>query len=349
MALITEGYEVPGSGVAYSTGNTIFNAVAVNGGASGVASTSQFFQGAKSARVQCPTAGTDSWHCDLTGLSDTSAALQFAVRFNTLPNLGGTTACKLTRISAGTSVLSQVRYGGSSTSSGNVFQVVDPTGAVLTNGTSAAFSTAAWYLLEMYLAIGTTVSNGTLWVRIWENGSIFFDRQWTTANLGTVALDQTRVGKVDTSGTFDGWCDYFQYLPAATGLIGYPATATASASAGSDQIVDPFNDWQSGDGAAARAQLNANGSAWSGGTPDYTWSGPAGVSFSDPHDPLAQAILPQDVTTQSFTLTLLEQVKDAGGTVLASSTDTAVVTVNGSDAAKLNGSSVWRPCRFVQQ
>jgi hypothetical protein len=123
--------------------------------------------------------------------------------------------------------------------------------------------------------------------------------------------------------------------------IGPFPTATASANAGPDWLIDAFQGWQTGDALTSRATVDGSQSTYTGtGSPVFAWTGPAGVTFSDSTAQITQAILPCSLTDQTYTLTLTVTMD------VAVSSDTANVTVKAAEEAQASG-GVWKPSRTV--
>jgi len=304
-----------------------------------VASTAWTYPGAsgKSAAIAAPVS-TDAAYLRLTGLSDSSESAAVGMRFSSLPN-AGTSSCTVLSVRNAAGKAGYIIYGGQSANSGNVFKVLDAAGAI--KHTSPVFIANADYWLSLVVINGASTSTGRLISAIYQNGSLVdsYD-SGTTVNTGTTTFSECRWGKADATATLAANFSYLRLDSGSSALIAPPTSVVAAANAGLDAVLEPFQGWQPGDAGVARAQLDGTGSTGSGGALDYAWSGTTGVTFDDATDPRAQAILPQKVTDQTYTLTLTVSI---GAT---SSSDTVDVTVRASDWAWLDGST-WKPARMV--
>lgn len=330
----SEDFESVPVGTTVSTSNTTFITVTRSAGAVFQGASDQHLIGSRSARVT-NTTNADVAFGTRTGYNVSSMVRRVGIRFNTLPTVPASQFCKLLAIRDASGNVGEIRYDVTGT-----WKVVNAGGITL--GTSPSVIAGAWYVLELGVTKGTTTSNGRLQAKIWQNGAQFLTPIDNSAtNTGTANITETRTGKMDAQGTFDFWMDCADLNDGSAVLLGLPTTATANANAGASALLEPFANWQEGDGGAARADLDGSGSSATGATPTYAWTGPGGVTFADATAVQTQAILPQTLVDTAYTLTL---------TVTAGSvtdTDTVTVTVRGADLAYLTAGA-WRPARIVR-
>lgn len=130
---------------------------------------------------------------------------------------------------------------GNNLTTGGALTLVGNAGAS-TLRTTSGLSLNTWYRVELWGKIGTTTSNGELHYRVFPLGSTTaldsFDT--TSANLGTLGIDNVKLGKHAASSVYTGlWVDNWT-VTATNAMVG-PFVNTPTAKAGADQTnVEPF-------------------------------------------------------------------------------------------------------------
>lgn len=133
-----------------------------------------------------------------------------------------------------------------------------------------------WYRVEVSWEIGTTTANGKVQLKYFAGDSTTAIESFTatTANLGTLPMEELRWGKLGTSGNVSLLYDSIAYDPSTVTLLGpYAAVNTPPiANAGTGQTnVEP----------GTMLTLNGSGSSDPDGTiVSYTWTQTAGATVT---------------------------------------------------------------------
>lgn len=194
----------------------------------------------------------------------------------------------------------------------------------------------------------TTPTNGTVSWSIYND--VTDELEATASGTGNIAggaqigiwLHGCNSASFAVAGNWPSWRYGLLQWSDTNADIGVFPTATASANAGPDWLIDAFQGWEDGDALTSHATVDGSQSSYTGvGTPVFAWTGPAGVTFTDASSPVTQAILPCDLADQTYALTLTVTLG------VAVSADTCQVTVKAAEEAQAVG-GVWRPSRTVQ-
>lgn len=342
MTLVIESMEGTTNGSAVTNGQLASGIGTLKGGTATVNGDSTWAlpgAGSKSARVVCASGVTDFGYFIKQSLNVTQISLAMGLRWNSLPSPNSISiSSKILTVRNSTSNMAFLRYGGTTTSLGNVYQILDSSATV--KHTSPAFDALKNYYFQFVAVMGA--GTGRIISNIYEDGLLWdsYD-SGTTLNTGSTNFVDVRWAKMDNSAAgMDANVDYVAYDDGSATVIPLPATASAVANAGADSTIDSFAGWVPGDGNIARTTVDGSQSSYTGGTPTFAWTGPAGVTFATPSSATTDVTFPNDLTDQNYTVTLTVTV----GSV--SSSDSLTLTVKGAERAYAAGGA-WKPARKI--